>query len=87
MPPPSYDLRSRRMALGASEELMAAGMGLGVMEIRSIERGEATEEQLDSYAALLTKIEGWSAEEREVQYLFARMGRRFRHRQDKRPQS
>ena len=86
MPPPSYDLRSRRIALGASEELIAAGMGLSVAEIRTIERGEATDEQLDSYAVLLTKIEGWSAEEREVQFLFARMGRQFRHRLDKRPQ-
>ena len=84
MPPPSYDLRSRRIALGASEELMAAGMGLSVAEIRTIERGDVTDEKLDSYAALLTKIESWSAEEREVQYPFARMGRRFRHRLDKR---
>lgn len=85
MPPPSYDLRSRRMALGASEELIAAGMGLTLVEIRAIERGDATDDQLDSYAALLARIEGWSAEEREVQYLFARMGRRFANRLDKRP--
>ncbi len=84
MPPPSYDLRSRRIAMGASEELMAAGMGLSVVELRTIERGDVTDEKLDSYAALLTKIESWSAEEREVQYLFARMGRRFRPKLDKR---
>lgn len=77
MPLSSSDLRSRRMALGASEELIAIGMGLGVAEIRAIERGDATDAQLDLYAALLSQIEGWSAEDREVQYLFARLGRRF----------
>jgi len=63
---------------------MAAGMGLSVVELRTIERGDVTDEKLDSYATLLTKIESWSAEEREVQYLFARMGRRFRPKLDKR---
>lgn len=77
MPPPSSDLRSRRMALGASEELMAAGMGLRVAELRAIERGEAMDAQLDLYAVLLDRIESWSAEDREVQFLIARMGRRF----------
>lgn len=65
------------MALGASEELMAAGMGLRVAELRAIERGEAMDAQLDLYAVLLDRIESWSAEDREVQFLIARMGRRF----------
>jgi hypothetical protein len=65
------------MALGASEELMAAGMGLGVDDVQTFERGDATDAELDKYAACLTRIESGSAEEREVQYLFARLGRPF----------
>jgi hypothetical protein len=77
MPPPSADLRNRRMALGASEELMAAGMGLGQPEIREIESGAALDEALDHYADWLARMEAWSPEERERQYLRARLGRLF----------
>jgi hypothetical protein len=68
------------MALGASEELIAAGIGLRQAEIREIERGEALDEALDHYADWLTRIEAWSPDERERQYLRARLGRLFTQR-------
>ena len=77
MPPPSADLRNRRLALGASEEVVAAGTGLNQAQIRGIERGEALDDLLDAYADWLTRMENWSPDERERQYLAARLGRRF----------
>ena len=71
------DTRDRRLALGASEEIVAAGIGLRRADLRAMERGEAPQAMLKYYAGWLATMEQWSVEEREIQYMAARVGRRF----------
>jgi len=56
---------------------MSAGIGLPRTDLRAMERGEAPEAMLKYYAEWLTTMEQWSVEEREIQYMAARVGRRF----------
>jgi hypothetical protein len=42
-----------------------------------MERGEAPEAMLKYYARWLATMEQWSVEECEIQYMAARVGRRF----------
>ncbi len=56
---------------------MAAGLGLDVDVIRSIEDGAASDEQCSHYVQWLDRIEAWPAEHRTQQLLSAGKGRRF----------
>ncbi len=68
------DLRGRRIALGASEEVMATGMGLRLSDLLEIERLEASDAALNHYATWLSEMEQWSADYREQQFVRARTG-------------
>ncbi len=71
------DLSSRRRRLGASRETMAAGIGLHVDAVRTIEDGTASDEDRETYSAWLRRVEQWPAELRARQLLAAGKGRRF----------
>ena len=74
----SADLRGRRYDLGIGVRDMAAGLGIGLGRLLSIEAGTGTEEDKTFYRTWLSRIEGWSAGERHLQIKHASAGRRFR---------
>jgi hypothetical protein len=74
----SADLRGRRQDLGISVRDMAAGLGIGMGRLLTMEDGTATEEDRTFYRTWLSRIEGWSAGERHLQLKGASAGRRFR---------
>ena len=74
----SADLRGRRHDLGIGVRDMAAGLGIGLGRLLSIEAGTGTEEDKTFYRTWLSRIEGWSAGERHLQIKHASAGHRFR---------
>jgi hypothetical protein len=74
----SADLRGRRHDLGIGVRDMAAGLGVGMGRLLTMEDGTATEEDKTFYRTWLSRIEGWSAGERHLQLKGASAGRRFR---------
>jgi hypothetical protein len=74
----SADLRGRRYDLGIGVRDMAAGLGIGLGRLLSIEDGTATDEDKTFYRTWLSRIEGWSSGERHFQIKRANAGRRFR---------
>jgi hypothetical protein len=75
MPPlrHSADLSGRRRDLGIAVREIAVGLGIEVRRIQSIEDGTASDEDKTFYRTWLSRIEGWSPDERRV-----RSGQRFR---------
>lgn len=71
------DLSGRRRRLGASRETMAAGLGLHVDDIKTIEDGKASQDERAAYDAWLGRLEGWPTDVRTRQLLAAGKGRRF----------
>jgi hypothetical protein len=63
----SADLRGRRYDLGIGVRDMAAGLGIGLGRLLSIEAGTGTEEDKTFYRTWLSRIEGWSSGERNLQ--------------------
>jgi hypothetical protein len=57
---------------------MAAGLGIGLGRLLSMEDGTASEEDKTFYRTWLSRIEGWSASEKHLQLKGASAGRRFR---------
>jgi hypothetical protein len=80
MPPRrhSADLRGRREDLRIRLRDMAAGLGIGLGRLLSMEDGTAQEEGKTFYRTWLSRIEGWSVEERHLRLEGASIGRRFR---------
>jgi hypothetical protein len=80
MPPRrhSADLRGRRHDLGIAVQDMAAGLGIGLGRLLSMEDGTASEEDKTFYRTWLSRIEGWSDGERHLQLKGASAGHRFR---------
>jgi hypothetical protein len=76
----SADLRGRRQDLGIGVRDMAAGLGLGLGRLLSMEDGTASEEDKTFYRTWLSRIEGWPAGERHQQLKSASAGLRFRIR-------
>jgi hypothetical protein len=74
----SADLRGRRHDLGIGVRDMAAGLGIGLGRLLSIEAGTGTEEDKTFYRTWLSRIEGCSAGERHRQIKHASAGHRFR---------
>jgi len=60
----SADLRGRRHDLGIGVRDMAVGLGIRRGRLLSMEDGTATGEDKTFYRTWLSRIEGWSAEER-----------------------
>jgi hypothetical protein len=69
MPPRrhSADLRGRRQDLGIGIRDMAAGLGVGMGRLLTMEDGTATEEDKTFYRTWLTRIRGWSSSQRHMQ--------------------
>ena len=65
MPPRrrSADLRGRRHDLGIGVRDMAAGLGIGLGRLLTMEDGTATDEDKTFYRTWLSRIEGWSTGE------------------------
>ena len=76
----SADLRGRRQDLGIGVRDMAAGLGIELGRLLSMEDGTATVEDQTFYRTWLSSIEGWSAGERHQQLKSASAGLRFRIR-------
>jgi len=70
--------RGRRYDLGIGVRDMAAGLGIGLGRLLSIEAGTGTEEDKTFYRTWLSRIEGWSSGERNLQLKNASAGCRFR---------
>ena len=79
MPPRrhSADLRGRRYDLGIPVRDMAAGLGIGLGRLLSIEDGTATDDDRTFYRTWLSRIEGWSNSQRYMQLGRASAGQRF----------
>jgi hypothetical protein len=79
MPPHrhSADLRGRRHDLGIGVRDMAAGLGIGLARLLTMEDGTATEEDKTFYRTWLSRIEGWSSSQRHSQLERASAGQRF----------
>jgi hypothetical protein len=80
MPPRrhSADLRGRRYDLGIGVRDMAAGLGIRLGRVLTIEGDTATEEDKSFYRTWLSRMEGWSTRERYTQLEHAKAGQRFR---------
>jgi hypothetical protein len=80
MPPRrhSADLRGGRYDLAIGVRDMAAGLGIGLDLLLSIEDGTATNEDKTFYRTWLSRIEGWSSGEKHLQIKHASAGRRLR---------
>jgi hypothetical protein len=74
----SADLRGRRYDLGIGVRDMAAGLGIGLGRLLSIEAGNGTEEDKTFYRTWLSRIEGLPSSQRHMQLGRARAGQRFR---------
>jgi hypothetical protein len=64
--------------LGLGVRDMAAGLGIGMGRLLSMEDDTAAEEDKTFYRTWLSRIEGWSAGERHLQMQRASGGGRFR---------
>ena len=80
MPPRrhSADLRGRRHDLGIGIRDMAAGLGIDLARLHSMEDGTASEEDKIFYRTWLSRIEGWSVGERRIEMQRVSGGGRFR---------
>ena len=80
MPPRrhSADLRSRRYDLGIGVRDMAAGLGIGLGRLLSMEDGTAPEEEKLFYRSWLSRIEGWSVGAKHIEMERVKSGSRFR---------
>jgi hypothetical protein len=80
MPPHrhSADLRGRRQDLDIALRDMAAGLGIGLGRLVSMEDGTASEEEKTSYRTWLSRIEGWSPSARRIEMERVRGGGRFK---------
>ena len=74
----SADLRGRRHDLGIGVRDMAAGLGIGLARLLSIEDGTGTEEDKTFYRTWLSGIEGWSSSARRIEMQRVSGGGRFR---------
>ena len=74
----SADLRGRRYDLCIGVGDMAAGLGIGLARLLSIEDGTATDENKTLYRTWLSRIEGWPSGQRHLQMQHASAGRRSR---------
>jgi len=74
----SADLRGRRHDLGIGVRDMATGLGIGLARLLSMEDGTASEEDKIFYRTWLSRIEGWSAGERNIEMQRVSGGGRFR---------
>jgi hypothetical protein len=70
-------LRGRRHDLGIGVRDMAAGLGMELRRLLSVEDGTATEEDGTFYRTWLSRIEGWSSGQRHMQVGRASPGQRF----------
>ena len=79
MPPSrhSANLRGRRHDLGIGVRDMAAGLGIGLGRLLSMEDGTASEEDKTFYRTWLSRIEGWSSGQGRWQLERASRGQRF----------
>jgi hypothetical protein len=78
VPPPRLtDISERRRRVGASRETMAAGIGLTVDDVRAVENGSASDALRTQYVTWLSRVENWSAKQRQEQLFAAGTGRRF----------
>lgn len=57
---------------------MAAGLGIGLARLLSIEDGTGTEEDKTFYRTWLSRIEGWSPSARRIEMQRVSGGGRFR---------
>ena len=73
----SADLRGRCHDLGIGVRDMAAGLGIGLGRLLSIEAGTGTEEDKAFYRTWLSRIESWSSSQRHMQLGRASVGQRF----------
>jgi hypothetical protein len=73
----SADLRGRRHDLGIGVRDMAAGLGVGMGRLLTMEDGTATEEDKTFHRTWLSRIEGWSSSQRHMQLGRANAGQRF----------
>jgi hypothetical protein len=71
------DLRGRRHELGIGVRDMAAGLGIGLARLLTMEDGTATEEERTFYRTWLSRIEGWPSSQRHMQLQRASAGERF----------
>jgi hypothetical protein len=76
-PPQLTDISERRRRVGASRETMAAGIGLTIEDVRQVENGTASEALRTQYVTWLSRVENWSAKQRQEQLFAAGTGRRF----------
>jgi hypothetical protein len=74
----SVDLRGRRQDLGIGVRDMAAGLGIGMGRLLSMEDGTASEEDKTFYRTWLSRIEGWSPSARRIEMHRVSDGGRFR---------
>ena len=74
----SADLRGRRHDLGIGVREMAAGLGIGLGRLLSIEDGTAPDEEKIFYRTWLSRIEGWSPRARHIEMQRVSGGGRFR---------
>ena len=74
----SADLRGRRHDLGIGVRDMAVGLGIELARLLSMEDGTASEEDKIFYRTWLSRIEGWSAGERNIEMQRVSGGGRFR---------
>ena len=73
----SADLRGRRHDLGIGVRDMAVGLGVRVSRMLTMEDGTASEEDRTFYRTWLTRIEGCSSGQRQMQLGRAGAGQRF----------
>jgi hypothetical protein len=73
----SADLRGQREDLGFGARDMAAGLGIGLGRLVSMEDDSALEVDKTFYRTWLSRIEGWSAGHRHLELRRARNGSRF----------
>jgi DNA-binding XRE family transcriptional regulator len=71
------DFRGRRKDLGATEDQMAKGLGVGREAVRDIESGSDRDSHRALYAAWLTRLEALSEGGRIAQLARATAGDRF----------
>lgn len=69
MPPRRHwsDLRGRRHDLGIGVRDMAAGLGIGLARLLTMEDGTATDEDKTFYRTWLSRIKGWPSSQRHTQ--------------------
>jgi hypothetical protein len=73
----SAELRGRRQDLSIGVRDMAAGLGIGLGRLVSMEDGAASEEEKTFYRTWLSRVEGWSPSARRIEMERVRGGGRF----------